>query len=460
MAVWSIVNKKYVVEKQRIDAEYYKPEFIDLEKRLRRFKNTETLDGIAYVTGGKRLPKGEVFSDKGAPYIRVVDIANVFVDFEEIRYISEELQRILNNYQVREKDILLTIVGNTVGLTGYIHESKAKCFFTENVARIRPKEFPAEYLLAVLLSVIGQHQVTREKVGTAQPKLALERLRKFAIPLVKSDDQEKIVSSINKAVNLSLQSKKLYSQAEEILADALEIKEDIINDDLFYTATLSEGLLNKRIDAEYFLPKYKRLAVLLEKHKSISLGKIVSRIKKGIEVGGEQYADDGKLFIRVSNLSKIGLNNDNQKYVDDGVYKRLVKEYQPHQGEILLSKDATPGIAYVLKDPVEGILSSGIVRLSVNKNIKSEYVALIINSIIGKLQIQRESGGGSIINHWKPEQIRNLLIPMIDNNIQKRIEDLCTESFLRKKEARRFLDESKQKVEEVLAKVTGENNGF
>ena len=41
-----------------------------------------------------------------------------------------------------------------------------------------------------------------------------------------------------------------------------------------------------------------------------------------------------------------------------------IKEHQPKQGEILLSKDATPGVAYHLREqPQRMIPSSGILRL-------------------------------------------------------------------------------------------------
>ena len=81
MAVWSIVTKKYVEKKVRIDAEYYKPEFIRLENDILKWNKISELNYLASVTGGKRLPKGEIFSPEGVPYVRVVDIKNIEPEF-------------------------------------------------------------------------------------------------------------------------------------------------------------------------------------------------------------------------------------------------------------------------------------------------------------------------------------------------------------------------------------------
>jgi len=139
------------------------------------------------------------------------------------------------------------------------------------------------------------------------------------------------------------------------------------------------------------------------------------KFQKGIEVGSENYQEEGKPFIRVSNLSIHGLIERDQKYISEDLYSQLKENYEPKLGDFLLTKDATPGIAYVVKKPIKGIIASGIVRLSINeKEIDKEYLALCINSIIGRLQIERD-GVGSVITHWKPSQIKNLLIPLLPN---------------------------------------------
>lgn len=205
-----------------------------------------------------------------------------------------------------------------------------------------------------------------------------------------------------------------------------------------------------RMDAEYFQPKYAKIIEKIKKYNIKPLGELAS-MKKGFEPGGDEYQDEGKLFIRVSSVSKHGLIGKDQKYISDELYQELKNNFQPKIGEILLTKDANPGIAYVLKESIEGIVASGIMRLKPDKEIESEYLALCINSIIGQMQIERDAGG-SIIVHWKPEQIKKLQIPILSKPVQQKITDLVHQSHEARNKARQMLKEANLKVDEAINK--------
>ncbi|TFB08429.1 hypothetical protein E3V08_03985 [Candidatus Atribacteria bacterium MT.SAG.1] len=109
-----------------------------------------------------------------------------------------------------------------------------------------------------------------------------------------------------------------------------------------------------------------------------------------------------------------------------------------------------PGIAYIVKEPVEVIAAGSIMILKINENrINKEYLALCINSIIGKLQIERE-GGGLAITYWRPEQIKNLLVPVLSKKVQQEISSLIKQSHQTKQRARKLWEEAKRKVEKAI----------
>jgi restriction endonuclease S subunit len=204
------------------------------------------------------------------------------------------------------------------------------------------------------------------------------------------------------------------------------------------------------MDAEYFQPKYEKLISKIESRDHKRLGDLTS-MKKGIEIGAEQYQDEGKLFIRVSSMGKFEINGSDQKYLNEKLYAELKNYFQPQVGEILLTKDATPGIAYVLKENIEGIISGGTLRLKLKEKIEAEYVALCLNSIIGQMQAERDAGG-SVIAHWKPEQIKNVAIPILSEEMQQKISDLVRQSHVARKKAKELLESAKRKVEEMIEK--------
>jgi len=182
------------------------------------------------------------------------------------------------------------------------------------------------------------------------------------------------------------------------------------------------------------------------------LGDLVS-IKKCIEPGSEAYQDNGVIFLRVSNLSKFGFKDGNQQYISEDLYKTL-KQHQPKKGEILLSKDATPGIAYYLKDePEKMVPSGGILRLKVKDEEKlyPEYLTLVLNSVIVQKQIERDAGG-SIINHWLVDQVKNTLIPILPIAKQKKIAETVNESFCNRELSKQLLDIAKRGVELAIEK--------
>jgi len=450
---YSVVNYKTVKENSdfRIDADYFRPDFLN-SLELVNSRDNSVLSEISNVNGGKRLPLGENFSDEGVPYIRAEDIKNGFVQYEDSPKISLKLHDFLKRYQTKKNDVLITIVGNSIGEVGLVKFNLEKCNLTENCAKVTNlKGVVPEFLFSFFLSKHGQIQIHREKVGTAQPKLALERIRKFKIPLFGSDFQGMFSKIINQAHNFIENSKFLYSQAEQLLLTELGLADWKPKHTLAFIKNFSDTATAGRIDAEYFQPMYEEVVKAIESSKNHTiLGDIVS-IKKCIEPGSEAYQDSGIPFLRVSNLSKYGINNDNQQFISETLYDTL-KTHQPKKGEILLSKDATPGIAYYLKDtPDKMIPSGGILRLTIKdiNQIHPEYLTLVLNSVIVQKQIERDAGG-SIINHWLVDQVKNTLIPILPISTQKSISEKVNQSFCDRKQSKRLLDIAKRGVEIVI----------
>ncbi len=89
--------------------------------------------------------------------------------------------------------------------------------------------------------------------------------------------------------------------------------------------------------------------------------------------------------------------------------------------------------------------------MKLKSEIESEYLALCLNSIIGQMQAERDAGG-SVIAHWKPEQIKNILIPILPKTTQQKIAELVQKSHESRKKAKELSEEAKRKVEEMIEK--------
>ena len=273
--------------------------------------------------------------------------------------------------------------------------------------------------------------------------------------------QNKIGNIVIKAKESYDFSKLQYTQAENLFLQELRLTDFKPKYKLSYSTNLSNIFGFHRVDAEYFQPAYVKLIKKVNKNVELRpLRKFILGIQKGIEVGSDSYESEGKPFIRVSNLSVDGFVDRDQKYISEELYDQLKTVYEPQEGDFLLTKDATPGIAHVLKEPTQGIISSGIFKLNINDNeINKEYLALCINSILGRLQIERD-GGGSVITHWKPEQVKKLFIPVLPDNTQQIIATLIKKSHEARKNSRELLELAKRTVEIAIEKNEKEALNF
>jgi hypothetical protein len=58
--------------------------------------------------------------------------------------------------------------------------------------------------------------------------------------------------------------------------------------------------------------------------------------------------------------------------------------------------------------------------------------------------------GGSVIVHWRPEQVRDICIPIIEKSTQQEITSLVRRSYSARKKAKELLEEAKQRVEKLI----------
>lgn len=93
------------------------------------------------------------------------------------------------------------------------------------------------------------------------------------------------------------------------------------------------------------------------------------------------------------------------------------------------------------------ITSGAILHLSLtDPEIMPDYLTLVLNSIIVKMQAERDAGG-SVIQHWKPSEIENVIIPILDMDIQKEITNKIRNSFTLRSESKYMQDIAKYAVE-------------
>jgi len=448
MATFSVIKKSQLEGTLRLDAEYYQPEYLEVRKKLAKSPSLSNISNKITDFGAYSQMNFVKYANSGVRFLRNQDVGEFFIQDDDPVFISQETYGRLS-LKLEEYDIVMSRVG-TLGNAAVIFKDKLPASANQNLAQVKPnrKKINPLYLAVFLSSRLGHAQFDWLATGNVQPWLNLSQINSIKVFVPSIDIQSSIAQLAIQTLVAYKGSKIFYTQAENLLLKELGLKDFKEEDELFSIIKLSDVKSAQRMDAEYFQSKYEKLISEIKNQNGKLLGDLVS-VKKGIEIGAEEYQDEGRLFIRVSSLSKNGLIGKDQRYLNEKLYQKLKKDFEPKIGEILLTKDATPGIAYVLKEPVEGIISGGILRLKLKGEIEPEYLALCINSIIGQWQAERDAGG-SIIAHWKPEQIKNLMIPILPELTQQKIADLVKKSHETRKKAEELLYQAKHKVEQLI----------
>lgn len=440
----------------RIDAEFYNKEGAGISEYIKTLTHIY-IDSKNIVSGpfGSTL-KSDSYLTEGVPFVRIENIKGGFyIDDSEIIYISESDNERLKNSQLNIDDLILSKVGNSIGYFARVDEEIGRCNISENNIGIKLHNFDIpekHYILTYLNCYFAQKLVLRRRSGNAQPKLNVGDLAYIPIPVFPMIFYNGISKIITVSHELKENCRKLYEQAENILLKELDLKNWNPTEQTVSYKSFSDFETSGRLDAEYYQPKYDELFTRILKFETKLLGNIAT-IRKSIEPGSDAYQDKGIPFMRVSNLTKFGLS-ESDIHLERATYE--TQELKPKKDTILLTKDGSVGIAYKLEDDLDAITSGAILHLNVCDNeFLPDYLTLVLNSIIVKMQAERDAGG-SIIQHWKPSEIEQVVIPKLSIDIQKIIATKIQESFVLKAESKRLLDLAKTAVEVAIEKGESE----
>lgn len=434
----------------RFDSEYYYKDYLKIENIIENNKTkfTQFTNLDLKIDASAFYPALEPYYNQGEfSFIRVGDVKE-FVDFDNcIKIPYEILSEFTTLKKVKKGDIVLT-KGGTIAKAGLISQA---CSVSRDLIFINSStlnEFDYTTLYLYLLSDFAYKQLIRSSSQSVQPHLTVTLVKKLSIFKFSNDFKIFITKLYNYIVKIFEESKVEYKQAEKLLLQELDLTDWTPTNKGFSIKSINKSFkVSGRLDSEYYQPKYDEVLSKITKVNNLKLKDIV-RIKKSIEPGSSAYQDEGLPFIRVSNLTKYGITQPDI-CIPYNVTNNI-EDLKPKKDTILLSKDGSIGIAYKVEENLEAITSGAILHLRIkNKNILPDYLTLVLNSILTQLQAERDSGG-SIIQHWRLSDIEDILIPILDIDMQKRISEKIQEAFKLKKESEYLLEIAKTGVEKAV----------
>ena len=252
MAVWLSVKLSEIQTFHRIDAEFYKPDYIASFKHLLTLGG-ERIFNYAYVTDG--IHASPQIMENGIRYIS----AKCVKDNEFVIDNCIEISSIQNEQNPRTQlcvgDVIITTVG-TIGNVAVVEENLTPCNCDRHVGIIRiknPENLSPFYLSSFLNSRYGRFQSLREAAGNAQLNLYIRNIGNLVIPRLGSIEAE-IANITKQAYQLRILSKQLYAQAQQLIESELGLDKVASKKPQVFTAQLSEVEISRRLDSEYYNP--------------------------------------------------------------------------------------------------------------------------------------------------------------------------------------------------------------
>ncbi|MFH1910169.1 MAG: restriction endonuclease subunit S [bacterium] len=464
---FSIIKKSQLEGALRLDAEYYQPEYLELDRKLNLFGNKlktfgEILERENSLTGGA-TPLGANYPELGIKFLRVQNIMPGYLDFSDTVFIDKKINdKQLKRSQLIDDDVLLTITGVSYGKSAVYKLSYGDANINQHSVRMHfiSKLIP-EYISTFLNSKFGRFQSDRKITGNTRPALAYEEIRSYKIPVIDKKLQNEIKEFYDRYKKLDEESKKNVRQAEDILFKKLGLDDFTAEKKLFFIVNFSDCKKFNRIDPDFFQPHYLAFEKIISKYKSKILGQLCSLISYGT-VPTSPYTDKGVPYVKGMNLKNCLIDHTEIDCLEKDSTIKLPKKVYLKKDDVIISQMGTVGNAAVATKAEEGwLFASFTIRARLSEEAKKFldplFLTLLINKVSKPYYLMRYIAQSSVRQNTDLPTIKNLPVPILPKVTQEKIADLVRKSHAARQKSKQFLTEAKRKVEEMIEKGGDKN---
>jgi len=432
----------------RIDAEYYKPEYLQVESILEKAEGIFPLRKYChYIKKGIFDISPELYTDEGVPLIRTSEIKNPLINFATTVFLSPEIHQEHFKTKLKPDDIVVTKIGAYIGDVALLPSKYNQYNFSQNVTglSVKTKSINPKYLFGFLLSRFGHTQLTRIIMLSGQGKIELEDIRDISIFEASAFFQIKVANTIEGAQLCETNSEVRLLEAEELILSELDLTNWQPKHRLAFIKNYSDTEAVDRIDAEYYQPKYEAIEEAIKKYSNgySTIGAEFAQSKNTIKVDSKKaykYVEIGS--VNVSN----GAISANEVIGEDlpANAKRSLKK-----NDVIVSKVRTYRGAITIVEENGYVGSGAFTVLRENGRINKETLLAFLHSkplLAWSLKPNTGTSYPVIID----DDILNLPIPLIPDAKQTEIEQKVTESFSLRKQSKCLLECAKKAVEMAI----------
>lgn len=150
--------------------------------------------------GDHGMIKADDYLDEGIPYIRVLNLTwGDGMNLDNLVFISDKMNAMIKNSELRPNDILVAKTGATIGKTAIVPESLPVSNTTSHVGKITlPDTHCAKYFFYVMTSNIVQKQIQDiSAMQSTRPELGIDGMRDLVVVVPPLATQERIAEYLD-----------------------------------------------------------------------------------------------------------------------------------------------------------------------------------------------------------------------------------------------------------------------
>ncbi|HFD38755.1 MAG TPA: restriction endonuclease subunit S [Anaerolineae bacterium] len=433
-----------------MDAEFFQPKFIRFDALMRE-GGQSLVDLFIDIIQPAEFIRKYVLQGEGAIFWRAQNIKRGYVDTENVEWIDWATFRRVPQSHVKEGDVLITRTGANAGDCAVTPPGTQNVAVSSHTLRLVPKDIELGFAVgAFFASDYGHEVLLRAVSGSSRPQITKDALETTMLP-----DFSSIKSEVARLIRAHYRKREqaiaLYKQAESLLLAELGLDDLDLSHQLTYTLNFSQVWAAGRLDAEYFQPKYYTLLDRLwETGQAVRLGDWLREpISRGVQ---PEYNEDGTII--VINSQHVGKTcielEDNRRTTREFAEQNERAVVRPH--DVLLNSTGyiTIGRCQTLLDDVPAIVDGHISIIRPKPGLDPVYLGLFLNSPAGQMQTERSWTGSSGQIELRKELIENYTVWKPDEALQQRIRNLIEDAHKARLEAKRLLEEAKQRVEAMI----------
>lgn len=327
--------------------------------------NTYQLKRCSKFINGYAFNSNHFNKDKGIPVIRIGDILNEQISFDNIVYVQENNE--LEKFIVHKNDILIAMSGATVGKIG-IYSNDDKVYINQRVGIIRTIQY--NFIKRMFTTNGFADYVNLSSAGSAQPNISSEEILNFYIPAPSIKEQQSIATYLDQKCG---EIDKLITLQEKMITKLQSYKQSVITEAV--TKGLDKNVPLKDSGIEW-------IGEIPEHWEIRTLKTMLSGLQDGTH-GTFKNITSNYLLLSAKNITDNGLQfSDIERTISENDYKTIISNGYPQKGDILLCCVGTIGRCCIYNYDKIYAFQRSVSFLRTNKNTSNRFLLYLLRSQI------------------------------------------------------------------------------